>query len=312
MYLRNILLVIGVVALVSGASLALLWVTQRSATVAVSTPVTVPGQAQPTGAPNTTRAILIAAHPIPSGTFLRSEDVTWKEVSPGAEPPDPMEIAKDADAESKYLGAVTAKEFSTGEPLLISKLVKPGDRAFLSTLLTPGTRAVSIAVDAAQSESGLLLPGNRVDIILTQTFDSNDATRKSVGETILKNLRVIAVDQRLGPAPAATGKTPNPETAIPKIVTLEVTEHEAQALMVAGRLGRLEVALRSLGHTDADESYHAADVGPLWASDVSPALKAMSRPVATPARMATPVALPPAPAARKPIEVMHGSKIEAR
>jgi pilus assembly protein CpaB len=239
----------------------------------------------------------------------------WKEIPDGAEPAGPMEIARDPGAESKYLGAVTAKEFAAGERLRMSALVKPGDRAFLTTLLTPGTRAVSIPVDAAQSESGLLLPGNRVDIILTQTFESDaDPMRKSVGETVLKNLRVIAIDQRLGPALSADGKIANPDASMPKIVTLEVTEREAQTLMVAGRLGRIEVALRSFGRIDSDELDAKETAGPLWAVDVSPALRAMNRTVATPAApRAISVAPPPALAPpRKPIEVMHGSKIEAR
>ncbi|HEX3486301.1 MAG TPA: Flp pilus assembly protein CpaB [Micropepsaceae bacterium] len=310
MYLRNILLVIGVFALVAGASLTILWLAQRPSVVAVSpsTSTSPPQEAQ-----KASKAILVAAHAIPSGTFLRAEDVTWKEVADNA-PADPMEIARDAAADSKYVGAVTATNIAGGEPLLVSALVKPGDRSFLTTLLTPGTRAISIAVDAAQSESGLLLAGNRVDIILTQTFENSpDQTRKSVGETILKNLRVIAVDQRLGPV-AAGDKKPAPDAVIPKIVTLEVTERQAQALMVAARLGRIEVALRSLKRPETDET-GPAEIGPLWAADVSPALRSLSRPVVAstaPAPRPAPAVLPPAPPARKPIEVMHGSKIEAR
>jgi pilus assembly protein CpaB len=311
MYLRNILLVIGVFALVAGASLTILWFAQRPSVVAVapSAPTSQSQEAQ-----KASKAILVAAHAIPSGTFLRAEDVNWKEVADNA-PADPMEIARDAAADSKYVGAVTATDIAGGEPLRVSALVKPGDRSFLTTLLTPGTRAVSIPVDAAQSASGLLLAGNRVDLILTQTFEnSSDPTRKSVGETILKNLRVIAVDQRLGPVAGGGGKAAQ-DAVIPKIVTLEVTEHQAQALMVAARLGRIEVALRSLNRPENNESGPAQTAGPLWAADVSPALRALSRPVATataPAPRPSPTVLPPAPPARKPIEVMHGSKIEAR
>lgn len=310
MHLRNILLVIGVFALVAGASLALLWLTQRPAIVATSSPSATAGGPSSV-APNGAKAILVAAHPIPSGTFLRSEDVVWKD---SATDPEPAEIAQDPGADGKYLGAVTAKEFAAGEPLLTSALVKPGDRGFLTTLLTPGTRAISVAVDAVQSESGLLLPGNRVDIILTQTFDNDDPARKSVGETILKNVRVIAVDQRLGPTPAGANKTASPEVSMPKTITFEVNEREAQALMIASRLGRLEISLRSLGRADHSEPGDE-DVGPLWASDVSPALRAMKRVVAVAAAAPRPSATTPTPTpapARKPIEVMHGSKIEIR
>ena len=309
MHLRNILLAVGVFALVAGASLAVLWLTQRPATVAVSTPsaeASGPGQSS---APKSAKAILIAAHPIPSGTLLRPEDVTWKEV-PGADAK-PTEIAHDEGADSKYLGALTTKEFAAGEPLLTSSLIKPGDRGFLAALLAPGTRAVSIAVEATQSASGLLLPDNRVDIILTQTFENDaDPARKSVGETILKNLRVIAVDRRLGPALAVAEKPLSLEASIPKIITLEVTEREAETLMVASRLGRLEVTVRSLGRADAGQPGQKDALVSLWAADVSPALKTFKRAVAAPAPTAAPAVS--AQTARRSIEVMHGAKIEAR
>jgi pilus assembly protein CpaB len=217
----------------------------------------------------------------------------------------------DEVADSKYLGALSTKEFAAGEPLLTSSLIKPGDRGFLAALLAPGTRAVSIAVEATQSASGLLLPDNRVDIILTQTFENDaDPARKSVGETILKNLRVIAVDRRLGPALAVAEKSLSLEASIPKIITLEATEREAETLMVASRLGRLEVAVRALGRADTEHPGREDAVVSLWAADVSPALKTIRRAAAT----AMPTGAPAAPAqsARKSIEVMHGSKIEAR
>jgi pilus assembly protein CpaB len=307
MYLRNILLAIGVLALVSGASLAVLWLTQRPAQIASSSA----GVANHSAAQTNAKTILTAAHAIPPGTLLRAEDVAWKEI-----PSDPMpqQIVRDAAAQSKYLGAVTTQEFAAGDPLTTTALIKPGDRGFLAALLAPGMRAVSIVAEATQSDSGLLLPDNRVDIILTQTFEnSSDLARKSVGETILRNLRVIAVDQRLGAAPIVAGKTPSPEVSIPKILTLEVTEREAETLMVASRLGRLEVAMRSFERVEGARSGEDDAVVPLWAADVSPALKTMRRAIPMPAAVeASAVVAAPIPTARKSIEVMHGSKTEAR
>jgi pilus assembly protein CpaB len=308
MHLRNILLAIGVLALLAGSSLALLWVTQRPAIVAAPSAPEPAAQAPAQAPPQARSTILVAAHPIPSGTLLRAEDVTWKEVPAAEAKPD--SIKREPDAEKKYLGALAEKGFAAGEPVLGSGLIKPSDRGFLAALLKPGSRAVSIAVDAPQSASGLLLPGNQVDIILTQTFgEDSDPARKSVGETILRNLRVIAVDQRLGAEALPDAAKSEPAGSIPKTITLEASEREAEALMVASRLGRLEVALRALGR-DVAESENRTAIVSLWASDVSPALKTIRRAPVAPVARAAPAA--PAPRPRQPIEVMHGSKIETR
>ena len=301
MRLRNILLALGVFALVSGASLAVLWFIQS--------PVATATIAAPEAVAASTKAILVAVRAVPSGTLLRPEDVTWKDLA--LSDTNAAQIPQDKAADSKYLGALTTKPFAAGEALVTNALIKPGDSGFLAAMLTPGMRAVSIAVDAQQSASGLLLPDNRVDIILTQTFENDpDPARKSVGETLLRNLRVIAIDQRLGAAPSAPTKSTSPDASIPKVITLEVTEREAETLMVAGRIGRLDVSVRSLG----GESSPPPASGSLWAADVSPALKGNRRPVPTPAAAPTPAATTivasAAPIPPKSVEVMHGSKLE--
>jgi len=310
MHLRNILLVVGVLASVMGVTLAVLWFTQRPSTEATVASVESAGPAQPAVIPNG-KTILIAAHPIRSGTLLRPEDLASKTV-PGSEVT-PDNIAGEAGAESKLTGSLAQRDFAAGEPLLSSALLKPTDRDFLVALLSPGTRAVTIAVEAPQSSSGLLLPDNRVDIILTQTFEQDaDPTRKSVGETVLRNLRVIAVDQRLGvyEPPVANAANSDASSPVPKTITLEVTERQAEMLMVASRLGRVEVAVRALGPEDAEAAAANEVVSSVWASDVSPALKTLKRAPASPA-VAAPTAAP-AQRPRQPIEVMHGPKIEAR
>jgi Flp pilus assembly protein CpaB len=128
-----------------------------------------------------------------------------------------------------------------------------------------------------------------------------------VGETILKDLRVIAVDQRLGAEALPDAAKAESSGSIPKTITLEATEREAETLMVASRLGRLEVALRAFGRAATDSEKKTAIVS-LWASDVSPALKTIRRAPVAPVAQAAPAA--PAPRPRQPIEVMHGSKTE--
>jgi pilus assembly protein CpaB len=181
-------------------------------------------------------------------------------------------------AESEFLGASTRRDFATGEPLIASDLLKHSDRRFLAAVLKPGARAISISVDAAQSASGLILPGNRVDVILTQNLGevTGEGKRKVVAETILQDIRVIAVDQAInqqGKAPAA-GPQFFGEARMPKTVTLELTKRQAEMVFVALQLGFLQLAVRPLEDaSSAGKEREAAHyVRPTYGTDVSPAL----------------------------------------
>jgi pilus assembly protein CpaB len=147
--------------------------------------------------------------------------------------------------------------------------------------------------------SGLVLPGDQVDIILTQSFGDavGDVGRKTVAETVLRDVRVIATDQTL----STTGKPPQPPKAgllpsdarIPKTVTFEVTARDAERLFVAAQLGRLQLSARPLEISRLAQVTPAAPERsqPIWASDVSTALGQ----------------LPRAPAAQQPVSAIEAS-----
>ena len=119
-------------------------------------------------------------------------------------------------------------------------------------------RAVAVAVDAVSAASGLIWPGDRVDLILTQSLGSGDADpRKAIGETFLRDIRVLSIDQRLG---EAMDGQEAPEAKAPRTVTLEVTQRQAEMLKVATGLGSIALSLRSLG-ADEDGSLAEADLG---------------------------------------------------
>jgi pilus assembly protein CpaB len=245
----------------------------------------------------TTRSILMAAHPVPAGTMLRQDDMTWGDTA--ANQPIGSEIVSGSIADTELVGAVTRRAYAAREPLTEADLVKHGDREFLVAALKPGYRAISIAVDAAQSTSGLVSPGDRVDVILTQNFSvqGTDAGHKSVGETVLRDLRVIAVDQILVAADkpeASTSTLSDPK--MPKTITLEVTERQAAALLVAEQLGKIDLALR--GQQGPVPAIPAAydRIPPVWASDVSRALEGPNSTGLDPIHGA--------------IDVIHGAKIE--
>lgn len=246
-------------------------------------------------------SVLVAARPISTGMLLRAEDLRWEPWPPGRLVDGYM--VRGRVAESAYSGAVTRRSFASGEPIMAGHIVAPGERGFLAAVLSPGSRAVSVAVDAVSATGGLIWPGDRVDLILTQNFESHagrDLRSRAVGETVLQNLRVIAIDQQLGEASMAKG---GPDGRIPRTVTLEVTARQSETVTVAATMGKLSLALRSLL---ADENIVAvgdaepATSAPTWAEDVSPALRQLPAPHNA-----------EAPAARRPtLLIIRGSKTE--
>jgi pilus assembly protein CpaB len=249
--------------------------------------------------------ILAATMALPAGTLLRAQDVTWQPVSETT--PDQIERPNAAALEGKpelddqtranVYGAVLRHPLAAGEPIRRGAIVKPGDRDFLQVVLSTGARAIAIPVATGGASTGLLSPGDRVDVILTQNFKNDSAadlkntplTRRSVGETVVENLRVLAIDA-LDPKAA----TANPAAGnFGRTVTLEVTPDDAEQINVAAELGKLSLTLRSVtGPTTLASA--SPTVKPKWAGDVSPALygAAQEKPVAV---------IPP------PVQVFHGS-----
>ncbi len=242
-------------------------------------------------------SVLVAARPISMGMLLRAEDLRWEPWTSG--PLLEGHMVRGRVREEAYTGAVARRAFAKGEPIMSGQIVAPGERGFLAAVLSPGTRAVSVAVDAVSATGGLIWPGDRVDLILTQSFDGEQgrSARKAVSETVLRNLRVIAIDQLLG---EATNAKVGPETRIPRTVTLEVTARQSEAVSVATSMGRLSLVLRSLVSDEAAPADDADTADSTWAEDVSPALRDMpaQKPAEAPAR------------AKRSLLIIHGSKTE--
>lgn len=256
--------------------------------------------------------VLVAARPMSPGMLLRTEDVRWENWPIGRTPEGAL--VRSRVNEEAYRGAVMRRSFAAGEPIIAGQIVAPGERGFLAAVLSPGTRAVAVAVDAVSATGGLIWPGDRVDLILTQNFEAEQgrSTRKAVGETVLGNLRVIAIDQQLGEAPTAptSPSRTTPEARVPRTVTLEVAAQQGEAVAVAASIGKLSLALRSLAADETAAGGGApAPASPIvsatWAEDVSPALRALPRPLA-----AEPAPPGPAPRIRPAMLIIRGSKTE--
>jgi pilus assembly protein CpaB len=270
MFVRNALLVLGVFCILGSMALGYVWLTTPNAP-----PVVIEAQPAPVMAPPPA-VILTAAHPLASGALLQQEDIAWKEVS--AADFRPGNIIRGQTPESEFLGAASRREYEAGEALLSSDLLKLNDPRFLAAALKPGNRAISISVDASQSASGLILPGNHVDVILVQNVADGaiEGRRRIVAETILQDVRVLAVDQTLNQAPRMPVPGASPlmlDGRIPKTVTLELAKRQAEMVFVALQLGALQLSVRPFENAGSTASASAAEAAtpPTWASDVSPA-----------------------------------------
>jgi pilus assembly protein CpaB len=241
------------------------------------TVVTVAEPAVPASAPPaTTTRILVAARPLPAGSLLRNEDLAVREI-PGNDLDEGV-LRDGAETRAELAGALVRRFLDAGSPLALGDVLRPRDRGFLAAVLMPNRRAITVGVDAVTGTAGLIWPGDRVDLLLTQTLDDRVAvlSRRVVGETVLNDVRVIAVDQQL--TQGAAGANASPDGKVARTVTLEVTPEEAERVAVAAQLGRLSLTIRSMAVEAIDAPASRRSV---FGGDVSPAL-AQTDPVERP------------------------------
>jgi pilus assembly protein CpaB len=189
--------------------------------------------------------VLVAARPLSAGTILKADQLRWQ-----AWPADAATGAYLTDANTRLdqvAGSVARTGLDAGEPLTAARVVQPGDRGFMAAVLQPGYRAVTVNVSASSGVAGFVLPGDRVDVILSRPLDagSGAGAKRFVGETVLTDVRVLGMDQR------STGaKDEKKDVIVPQTATLEVTPKGAEVIAVTRQLGELSLSLRSLADTD--------------------------------------------------------------
>jgi pilus assembly protein CpaB len=216
--------------------------------------------------PPLTVDVLAAAHSLPAGTLMKEEDFIPQAVPSAAVPKGALTNTPGVRAGLR--GALLRHYLDSGNVLMAGDVLHPRDRGFLAAVLAPGARAVSVGVDAVSGDGGLIWPGDRVDMILTQELGEKDAllAHRVVGETILNDVRVVAVDQSITQGAVASGD--NATGRLARTVTLEVTPPQAERAAVAERLGKITLAIRAVDGI-AEATGPRASV---YGGDVSPAL----------------------------------------
>lgn len=223
--------------------------------------------------------VLVAAKDLQPGKRLEDSDLDWKdwpvdEVNPafitdGTRPVPaageaPEKAGKPAGAvaavsraatnivtggaKADYVGSVVREPILAGEPIVLRKIVRAGDSGYMAAYLEPGMRAMAISVTVETAAGGFILPGDRVDVVLTrETNLANIGTTegdrsKFASTTVMQNIKVLAIDQ-------STRAGDDAQTVIGATATLEVRPGDAEALALAKSEGELSLILRSYADT---------------------------------------------------------------
>jgi pilus assembly protein CpaB len=202
--------------------------------------------------------VLVATRALPVGTILDATALKFQ--------PWPKELVQNAyyikaDTNLQALqGTVVRSAITAGQPVTQGALVKPGDRGFLAAALGAGMRAVTIPISAQAGVAGFVFPGDRIDLILTQEVPGGgDGPALKASETVMRNLRVLATDQRTDNTVGEDGKT---QVRGFSNVTIEATPKIAEQIAVAQTLGSLSLSLRSIAdnNTELEQAIANGDI----------------------------------------------------
>ena len=257
------------IAAVAAIGLALVVRAMGSSGAPTAVATAAPAEARPMA------RVLVAAHDLRPGQRLTQGDMTWKEWPVDAVGPafitdgsTPIEAADPEDrptgavatvtraatnlvtggSEADYVGSVVRDPIAEGEPIVARKIVRAGDSGYLAAYLEPGMRAMAIRVTVETAAGGFILPGDRVDVVLTrETNLSNVGAQegdraKFSSATVMRNIKVLAIDQ-------STHAGDDAQAVVGATATLEVSPADAEALALAKSEGELSLVLRSYADT---------------------------------------------------------------
>lgn len=186
--------------------------------------------------------ILIANTDIGVGTRLAPQQLQWQQWPLAAAGPSFIRKADRPNAIEDLSGWIARGAFANGEPIQEARLLKADGSGYMAAILPSGMRAISTEIAPETAAGGFILPGDRVDVILSR---KDKEAEKSAGvevftsETILSNVRVLAIDQ--------TVEDKNGQkVVVGKTTTLEMNQRQAETLALGRQLGTLSLALRSI------------------------------------------------------------------
>ena len=188
--------------------------------------------------PQETVDILVAKTDINVGRAVSEADLAWQAWPASAAGPLFIRKSDRPNALTEFKGAVARSPFIAGEPIREQKLVRADGSGFMSAILPAGKRAISTEISAETGAGGFILPNDYVDVILTRR-EQGQGAEAITSETILRNIRVLAIDQTVE-------EKNGQKVVVGKTATLELGPQQAETLAMSRQRGSLSLALRSL------------------------------------------------------------------
>lgn len=188
--------------------------------------------------------VLVAKDSIGVAQRLNRNLMQWQDWPELAVRPEYITQAAVPEALTEMNDAIARFEIFAGEPITDLKLVR-SDQGYLSAVLEKGMRGVSVPVKSDSSAGGFIVPNDRVDVVLT---------RQGISQTILANVKILALGTRLGQVNTVSKNKPEGDKDAPEVqtfsgstvATLELTPTQGELIINATRLGTLSLALRSI------------------------------------------------------------------
>ena len=207
--------------------------------------------------------VLVAKRDLPIGTRLTPADLAWQAwpadalnaafVTDGAAPALPAQMPDKAvqkatrvandiiSAQSPmqaFEGAIVKEALAAGEPVVARKVVRAGQSGFMAVVLQPGMRAMAVPINAETAAGGFILPGDRVDVLQSRQGGGDGGAKTMVTEVLMRNVRVLAIDQSIEPGKDA-------KTIVGGVATLEIPAADAEVMARGKAQGEVQLALRS-------------------------------------------------------------------
>lgn len=216
-------------------------------------------------------AVLVAAKNLAPGAFLQASDLRWQDWPVGG-------LASGYAVRGKahlkdFIGRVPRVTLAVGQPVTVGATVAPGDHGFLAAALRPGMRAISVPITNSTGLNGLVSPGDWIDLVLTESFTTPQVSgtaqigsvsanvqmsqsQRHASLTVLRDIRVLAVNRNLNPigwnpGPTAGKNAAGHADARLETATLEATPEDIERIAVAETMGNLSLTLRSLGAAES-------------------------------------------------------------
>jgi pilus assembly protein CpaB len=189
--------------------------------------------------------VLVATKNLQMGERLVGGSTGWQSWPKSAVSALMITSVAQPDAKTKYETARARATIFEGEPIIDKKLVMPDENGFMSAILPKGMRAISVAVSAETGAGGFILPNDRVDVLLTRKL-GDGSTKAAASETVLTNVRVLAIDQTFRPKSDQDKEF----VVADKTATLELDPRQAEVISMAQDVGQLSLALRSIREND--------------------------------------------------------------